>query len=623
MYISLYRKYRPQKFSDIVGQGAAVGVLLESLRKGSIGHAYLFSGPRGCGKTTAARLVAKSLDCLNRGDDCEPCGECENCRAIAAGDHLDVVEIDGASNRGIENIRDLKTHVSLKALSGAYKVYIIDEVHMLTDQAFNALLKTIEEPPANVIFIMATTEPSKVPVTIRSRCQHIPFHRISLGDIVRRIKDVCAMESIPADEDALWEIGRQADGALRDALSLSEQAIALGRGALTSESVDELTGGSSRSELEKWLSQFRTEPQRAAVTLHEIMSRGVSPERLCESLFLLMRDLWLFSLWGEKAFEALETSESEREFIVAESKYWDKDKLQAACRMLNALMPRTHFGMKSDIFGGLIFIELQNIKEGKIAPAQFEGSERAVNRIPPRTNAPSDYARRAPAEPAYGNAAELQRAPAAPAFARPFEGSGVSPAAHDNTQKETQRRTPGSFISEAPIFSDNAPDSGDPAALCAKLGEGEFADIIKNLASNRLSIAAALLNAKLSLKEGVLDVEFERPMPAKNYLSQPRIRGTLQNALSKLGFGGDPKSEERTPESKDDSEPQLSLRQPDPAADGQPEPAPRQPASPAAQPRAAASSSQTPTSNLLRKMGAEVLYIKNAETDEEETEAAE
>ena len=355
MYISLYRRYRPQTFSDMVGQSAAVGVLLESLREGSLGHAYLFSGPRGCGKTSAARLVAKSLDCLNRGEDCEPCGVCENCRAIAAGEHLDVIEIDGASNRGIGEIRDLKSHVSLKALSASYKVYIIDEVHMLTDAAFNALLKTLEEPPANVVFLLATTEPHKVPVTIRSRCQHIPFHRITIADTVSRLKHVCSQENIEADEEGIWEIARQADGALRDALSLTEQAVALGRGKLSLESVRELTSGSSRAELEKWVTMLRTDPQGAAAALHSIMARGISSERLCEALFVLFRDLWLFCLWKDKALEALETSSAERDYLAAEAQHWDKDKLQAACMLCSRLLPRTHYGMKGDIFSGLIF----------------------------------------------------------------------------------------------------------------------------------------------------------------------------------------------------------------------------------------------------------------------------
>ena len=261
MYISLYRRYRPQTFSDMVGQSAAVGVLLESLREGSLGHAYLFSGPRGCGKTSAARLVAKSLDCLNRGEDCEPCGVCENCRA--AGEHLDVIEIDGASNRGIGEIRDLKSHVSLKALSASYKVYIIDEVHMLTDAAFNALLKTLEEPPANVVFLLATTEPHKVPVTIRSRCQHIPFHRITIADTVSRLKHVCSQENIEADEEGIWEIARQADGALRDALSLLDQCAVTDRPIGEQEVLDALGLAGKAFFGERPRADEREQPRRA------------------------------------------------------------------------------------------------------------------------------------------------------------------------------------------------------------------------------------------------------------------------------------------------------------------------------------------------------------------------
>ena len=374
MYISLYRRYRPQTFSDMVGQSAAVGVLLESLKEGSLGHAYLFSGPRGCGKTSAARLVAKSLDCLNRSADCEPCGECENCRAIAAGEHLDVIEIDGASNNGIDQIRDLKSHVSLKPLASKYKVYIIDEVHMLTTQAFNGLLKTLEEPPSNVVFLLATTEPQKIPVTIRSRCQHIPFHRITIADTVERIKYVCGRENTECDEEAVWEVARQADGALRDALSITEQAIALGHGRLSLESVRELTGGSSRTELESWITALRTEPQKAAAAIHSILARGISPQRLCEALFVLFRDLWYYSLWKEKAFEALESSSAEKKYIEKESAEWPPEKLEEACSLCAALLPRTRYGMKGDIFSGLIFMELREILEGhrrKAAPQLF------------------------------------------------------------------------------------------------------------------------------------------------------------------------------------------------------------------------------------------------------------
>ncbi len=194
MYVSLYRKYRPQTFSEVVGQDAATNLLRASFLDGRLGHAYLFSGPRGCGKTTAARLLAKIVNCENPTPAGEPCCVCRSCIAVVGGDHMDVMEIDGASNRGIDQIRELKSHVGLASFMGRSKVYILDEVHMLTMEAFNALLKTLEEPPSSVLFIFATTEPHKVPVTIRSRCQHIPFHRIGAEDMVAHLKHIAVLE---------------------------------------------------------------------------------------------------------------------------------------------------------------------------------------------------------------------------------------------------------------------------------------------------------------------------------------------------------------------------------------------------------------------------------------------
>lgn len=576
MYISLYRRYRPQTFSDMVGQSAAVGVLMESLREGSLGHAYLFSGPRGCGKTSAARLVAKSLDCLNRKDDCEPCGVCENCRAIAAGEHLDVIEIDGASNRGIGEIRDLKSHVNLKPLSAAYKVYIIDEVHMLTEQAFNALLKTLEEPPSNVVFLLATTEPHKVPVTIRSRCQHIPFHRITIADTVDRLKYVCAQENIEAEDEAVWELARQADGALRDALSLTEQAVALGRGRLSLDSVKELTGGSSRTELEKWVAQMRSEPQKAAAALHSIMARGISPERLCESLFALFRDLWLYSLWGEKALEALETSSAERDYLASEAAQWDAAKLRAACELCNGLLPRAHYGMKGDIFSGVIFMELQSIINGEVRAGQAAGvpQSRAASPAAPqsRTTGPERYAAPQP------RAESAKPAPAAEA-----------PAAEVEPAPQPQ----------------SAPQEAEPAL---PTGGAELFWKLASLidAGDRIAISSALLNAAIVRGANGVEIEFEKETPARNFLSIAHNRKTLCAAAAKLwNLEGAAESEQPQPESASRA-PVQEMQQPERG------PRQREEAQPA---RTAAA----PLSNILRRAGAELLYVRSAEMNEEET----
>lgn len=236
-YLVLARKYRPQTFADLVGQEQISRTLKNALATGRVAHAYLFSGPRGVGKTTAARLLAMSLSCLAEDVTNYPCGLCQNCLEIKNGQAIDVIEVDGASNRGIVEIRDLRETVKYLPGKSRYKVYIIDEVHALTRDAFGALLKTLEEPPSHVVFIFATTETHKVPLTILSRCQRYEFRRIRVEDITRRLITVAELEKIPAEPAALEIIARQAEGGLRDSLSLLDQAIVAGGGVVTVEGV--------------------------------------------------------------------------------------------------------------------------------------------------------------------------------------------------------------------------------------------------------------------------------------------------------------------------------------------------------------------------------------------------
>jgi len=338
---------------------------VKSLERSLVGHAYLFSGPRGCGKTTAARLLAKALNCLSPLGS-EPCCECKNCLAITAGESLDVVEIDGASNNGVDEVRELKTHVTLSPFSSRYKVYIIDEVHMLSIAAFNALLKTLEEPPACVVFILATTEAHKVPVTIRSRCQHIPFHRIGTRDIHDRLTLVCSAEELSFAPEALWEIARQADGALRDALSMLEQIAGLGKD-ITLSDVETTLGQISRSSMERWLSGCRDGGLETFMELDRLLAGGASPGRFIEELFSLVRNLWLAARWKD-ALTAIDAPEQEKEFLKEESKFWNPSELESLMRFLTELMPQVRMGLRIDVLGGLLITKLANLRdEPKIA----------------------------------------------------------------------------------------------------------------------------------------------------------------------------------------------------------------------------------------------------------------
>lgn len=251
-HMPLARRYRPQKFSDVIGQPQATRALQNALMSGKTSHAYLFSGTRGCGKTTLARLLAKAVNCLALTAEAEPCQTCASCLEIAGSHSLDVIEIDGASHRGIDDIRQIKESVGFQPSTGKFKVYIVDEVHMLTKEAFNALLKTLEEPPSTVKFILATTEPHKVPATISSRCQRFALRNIEPAQVVQALEKILKQESVEYEADLLWHLGRRCEGSLRDCLSLLDQLLAFEPEKLTLKGLQEILGLAPLERLQSW-----------------------------------------------------------------------------------------------------------------------------------------------------------------------------------------------------------------------------------------------------------------------------------------------------------------------------------------------------------------------------------
>jgi len=321
VYQTLYRKYRPKNFDEVIGQDIIITTIKNAIKNNKINHAYIFSGPRGTGKTSTAKIIAKTVNCLNL-ENLKPCNKCVNCTQINNKQSIDIIEIDAASNNGVDEIRELRNNVNLVPSTGKYKIYIIDEVHMLTIGAFNALLKTLEEPPAHVIFILATTELYKIPVTILSRCQKFEFKKISINKIKQKLQEIINLENISIDEEAITEIARLADGGMRDALSILDQVVAYSENKITVKDVHEINGTIPQDELKHFIKYIALKKYNEIFNMiDEYDNNGKNFVKLSEEIINFYRNILLVMNATEYSKENISNVEIYKEFekIIEES----------------------------------------------------------------------------------------------------------------------------------------------------------------------------------------------------------------------------------------------------------------------------------------------------------------
>lgn len=441
-YVALYRQWRPQDFDALVGQKAVKTTLKNALASGKIAHAYLFSGPRGTGKTSMARILAKALNC-EQGTTAEPCGQCGNCQRIVQGTSLDVIEIDAASNTSVDNIRDLREQVAFTPAESRYKVYIIDEVHMLSTGAFNALLKTLEEPPAHAVFILATTDPQKVPATIQSRCQRFEFRRVTVDEIAEHLAMVAAGSGIEADADALRLIAIQAEGGMRDALSLLDQCGVMAKrvtvatvrevlGIVGREALHELTGAIGRRQL----------PQ-ALATLNLLLEQGKDVKQVLTELIEYLRALVLYLAVPD--YEEIYLTDT-KEALAELAPLFGRDRLLAAEERLHSAIQELRGSMRPRITAELCLLDLCRVEGSTLAAlsARIEQLERQlaggvmpvyqqapVNAQPAQQTIVQEYAAPAAQQPIAQQAPaaeQVQAAKAAP-VKKPAAKAQLQPAA--------------------------------------------------------------------------------------------------------------------------------------------------------------------------------------------------
>src|ERR1700745_91771 len=425
-YTVLARKYRPQKFSEVIGQEHVTRTLQNAIEQGRTAHGYIFSGHRGIGKTTVARILAAALNCRSKDHPVpEPCGICESCTEIRAGNAVDVIEIDAATNRGIDEIRELREAARYRPARDRFKIYILDEAHQITDAAFNALLKTLEEPPDHIVFMLATTQPEDIPQTIRSRCQHFSFRAVKFDDIVGQLRDLLTREKIQADDDALALLAEAGDGSMRDALSILDQAIASSTGKLTADSVRNLVGAAPAHILEQVMQAVSESKSEEILRQGDhLTSEGHSPPHFARQMVRFLRNATVAKIAG-KGSALLQISNEERERVARVADLFGGEDLP---RTLPIIL-RTHgeLGYKQEQRFHLELGLLKMAHAQKLLP---------IAQLLREVSVPANTAQKTPSRPSVVGTPASGGTRAEP----PGRSNYVSPFAADSARKGTPRQ---------------------------------------------------------------------------------------------------------------------------------------------------------------------------------------